>query len=112
MSIFWDKALPLMDNQKVKPADLARLTGKNKSSVSDWINKDILPKVDDAVKIADKLKVSVRYLVTGEDSEIPIRIREVVELCRGLDDNELNTVLNMLRGLQKRDYPESGTEVG
>ena len=109
---FWSNALPLMEKKGIRRTDVARATGKTRSAVSDWIKRKVYPTAEDALKIADLLGVSVRYLVTGDDNEIPVRLREIVELCRGLDDKELETVCNMLRGLQKRDYPESGTEVG
>ena len=85
--------------------------GLANNSSTNWNKRGTIPSADVVLKIADYLGVSVRYLVTGEDNEIPVRIREIVELCRGLDDKELETVCNMLRGLQKRDCPESGTEV-
>ena len=107
---FWSNALPLMKKKGKKQKDLVRVTGKSSASVCDWVNKKVMPRADDALKIADLLGVSVRYLVTGKDEDMPVRIREIVELCRGLDDKELETVCNMLRGLQKRDCPESGTE--
>ena len=86
--------------------------GLANNTSTNWSKRGTVPSADVALRIADYLGVSVRYLVTGDDSEIPIRIREIVELCRSLDDTELNTVLNMLRGLQKRDLSESGTGVG
>ena len=85
--------------------------GLANNSSTNWNKRGTIPSGDVVLRIADYLGVSVRYLVTGDDNEIPVRLREIVELCRGLDDKELETVCNMLRGLQKRDYPESGTEV-
>ena len=101
MSVFWKKALSLMDQKKIKPADLARLTGKNKSSVSDWINKGIIPRADDAVKIADLLGVSVRHLVTGEnDAELSALEKELLEECEGLSDPMLLKVIKEAKDLK------------
>lgn len=86
--------------------------GLANNTSTNWSKRGTVPSADVALRIADYLGVSVRYLITGEDNEIPIRIREVVELCRELDDKELETVCSMLRGLQKRDLSESGTGVG
>ena len=111
---FWDNALPLMRNKKVKKMELVRLTGHSSGTISDWFSRRIMPKADDALKIADYLGVSVRFLVTGKDEDMPFKLREVVELCRGLGDDELDTVCRMLRGLrkEKKDGHESDMVVG
>ena len=85
--------------------------GLANNSSTNWNKRGTIPSADVVLKIADYLGVSVRYLVTGDDNEIPVRLRVIVELCRGLDDNQLDTVCNMLKGLQKRDIPESGMGV-
>ncbi len=56
----------------------------------------------------------MRLLVTGEDEDMPFRLREIIELCRGLGDDELDTVRRMLQGLrkEKRDGHGSNTVAG
>jgi len=101
MSVFWKKALSIMDQKKIKPIALARLTGKNKSSVSDWINKGIIPRADDAVMIADYLGVSVRYLVTGEDdAELSPLEKELLKECEGLSDPMMLKVIKEAKDLK------------
>ena len=92
---FWKNAQKLMDDKGVKQIDLARLTGKNKSSVSDWIKHGVLPKADDAVKIADYLGVTVRYLVTGEraENELSPLEQRLLEVCKGLSDPQMHKVI-------------------
>lgn len=102
MSIFWDKALGLMKNQKLRQADMARALGVSKTTVFNWINRDTLPQVDNALKIADALGVSVRYLVTGLDEEqLPHDIREIVKLCYSMDPVDRQTAYNMLKQFVK-----------
>lgn len=111
---FWDYALPLMYEKGVKQKDIADCTGHSSGRVCDWIAKKTTPRVDIALRIADKLGVSVRQLVTGEDEDMPFRLREIIELCRGLGDDELDTVRRMLQGLrkEKRDGHGSNTVAG
>ena len=107
MSIFWGKALKIMEDKGLRQVDLASATGKNKSSVSDWINHDVYPKADDAQKIADLLGVSVRYLVTGEDDrELSPREKELLEQCRVLKEEKFKVVLDLAKSL-RHDWEES-----
>ena len=90
MSVFWDTALFLMDKKNLKQVDLIKATGQSRSGVSAWINRDIIPQADAALKIADLLGVSVRYLVTGQDpAELPYRVKELLRLAQGLNESEL-----------------------
>ena len=59
---FWSNALPLMYKKGVRQKDLVKVTGKTSASVSDWVNKKVIPRADDALKIADLLGVSLRCL--------------------------------------------------
>lgn len=55
-------------NQKgLKDADVARLSGITKSTFSDWKKGLYQPKREKLVKIADALRVSLEYLMNGED---------------------------------------------
>ena len=121
MLIFWNKALSIMKEKKLKQIDLADATGKNKSSVSDWINHDVYPKVDDALKIADLLGVSVRYLVTGQDDAMPSPpLRRLLELAQGFSDAEISWFCQQMvnyRMLEERKKGEvspdtSASEIG
>lgn len=111
---FWDNTLPLIHDKGIKQADLVRLTGRAKSTIWNWLERKTIPAADDALKIADYLGVSVRLLVTGEDEDMPFKLREIIELCRGLGDDELDTVRRMLQGLrkEKRDGHGSNTVAG
>ena len=102
MSIFWDQALSLMEEQKFRQADVARALGVSRTTVFNWISRDTLPQVDNALKIADFLGVSVRYLVTGLDEEqLPADIREIVKLCYAMDPDDRQTAYRMLQQFVK-----------
>ena len=94
MGSFWDNAVPLMKVRGVKQSDLVKLTGKTNATVSDWVNKGVIPRADDAVKIADLLGVSVRYLCTGKDDiALSAMKRRLLEVCKDLSEPMLNKVI-------------------
>lgn len=98
MSTFWTKALSLMKEGNVKQIDLARAAGCPKGTVFAWIKRDTLPQADSALKIADRLGVSVRYLVTGEDDkELEPREKELLRVCSILRDDKFDAVMKVAR---------------
>lgn len=54
----------------IKAIDLSRETKISYSTILSYLNKNVLPRVDQAVKIATYLNVSVEYLVTGKETRI------------------------------------------
>lgn len=57
----------LRDAKGYKDADINRLTGVSKPTLSDWKRGVSIPKQDKLMKIADCLGVSLDYLMTGEE---------------------------------------------
>ena len=100
--MFWQNALSLMDKQNVSQAMIARITGRPFSTVHSWIERKCPPQADDALKIADLLGVSVRYLVTGEDEEgLSPRERELLDVCRLLPDRKFSIVLKNAKAIRE-----------
>lgn len=52
-----------------KDADIARISGVAKSTLSDWKHGKSIPKQDKLKSIADCLDVTLDYLVNGEEKE-------------------------------------------
>lgn len=99
---FWSNALPLMNKKGIKRTDVAKATGKTRSAVTDWIKRKVYPTADDAVKIAELLGVSVRYLVTGEDEEgLSPREKELLDVCRLLPDRKFSIVLQNAKAVRE-----------
>ena len=99
---FWSNVQPLMDKKGVRQRDFVRITGKSSASVSDWLNKKVIPRADDALKIADLLGVSVRYLVTGEDEEgISPRERELLDVCKLMPESKFSIVLKNAQAIRE-----------
>ena len=96
MSTFWTKACHLMEEGKIRQVDLARAVGCPKGTVFAWIKRDTLPQADYALKIADMLGVSVRYLVTGEDEgELSPREKELLRVCSILSQDKFEAVMKV-----------------
>ena len=99
---FWSNVQPLMDKKGVRQRDFVRITGKSSASVSDWLNKKVIPRADDALKIADLLGVSVRYLVTGQDEEgISPRERELLDVCKLMPESKFSIVLKNAQAIRE-----------
>lgn len=106
---FWSVALPLMKTRGIKQKEIVELTGRSSGTVSDWIKDKTVPRADDAVKIADLLGVSVRYLVTGEvERELSDRENELLRICSILSDDKFEAVLNVARVMRKDTDRELG----
>lgn len=94
----------LLDEKKLKNADVSRATGISNMTLSDWKRGVSQPKMDKMQKIADYLGVSVDYLMTGEDKEnkMPIfeyssDIMELIKLYSQLNKEQKSAILNMMR---------------
>ena len=99
--MFWQNALSLMDKQNVSQAMIARITGRPFSTVHSWIERKCPPQADDALKIADLLGVSVRYLVTGEDEEgLSPRERELLDVCKLMPESKFSIVLKNAQAIK------------
>ena len=100
--MFWQTALPLMEKQNVTQAIISAATGKPFSTVHSWIKRKCPPQADCALKIADLLGVSVRFLVTGKnDVELAPREKELLQLCSVLKDDKFKIVLEVAKTMYK-----------
>ena len=75
----------LLDKKGVKNADVSRATGISNMTLSDWKRGKSVPKADKMQKIAEFLNVSVDYLMTGEEKEVPTFSKEHIELISAYD---------------------------
>lgn len=63
----YERYCKLRDAKGYKDADIARMTGIKKASISDWGNGKTIPKADKLIAIAECLDVSLDYLLTGKE---------------------------------------------
>jgi transcriptional regulator with XRE-family HTH domain len=80
-------------------ADISRITGIPRSTISNWIRRGTYPSADCAEKIAEAIGVTVSWLVTGQDifsetSHTPRtqRIGRIIETVRALDDAQIEAL--------------------
>lgn len=93
--------------------ELAALSGVNKYSIDNYLNKrGQLPSVEAAVKIARALGVSVEYLVTGEEKGQPAASRlsnealAIARLAEQLSGNDRKFVFDFIKWMKTRKSPE------
>ena len=67
--LFWTNTNNLIKSQKITQETLCKETGLSLNTLRGWISKNVLPRADEAVRIAKALNTSVEYLVTGEESD-------------------------------------------
>ena len=88
------------------------------STISNWKTRDNSPKVSDIVKIAEYKKVSLEWLITGQEKEgLSADERNMLEAYRLLDEKdrqelkaiaELKLSLNMSRlGVEAQEEPSA-----
>ena len=64
---FWKMVKKEVDRQHTSFEWLYRKTQVPKGTFSSWKSRNIIPRADEAIFIAEALKVSVEYLLTGAD---------------------------------------------
>lgn len=66
-TLFWNNVNNLLKEMNTTQEVMCSEIGLSINTVRGWISKDVLPRVDDAVSIAQFLHTSSEYLVTGKD---------------------------------------------
>ena len=90
--------------RKVLMVDL----GIPKSTISSWSVKSIVPRADDLYRVATFLKVSVVWLLTGEDEAgLAPDERDLLDSYRQLDDRDRGDVVGIIAVKLER-YPQRG----
>ena len=90
--------------QDIRVKELADRTGISKRAIDHYLaEKYTEPTAETAVKIAKELGVSVEYLVTGKNSDIPDTIKpEIINLIRDINhlpDKDIEFIKEMVRRL-------------
>lgn len=80
-----------MGYQNISQIDLSKKINKSYKSVNNWFsNRNITPKTEDALKIAQALNTTVEYLVTGQGPNTVTYPKRYADIIAGLDllDND------------------------
>jgi hypothetical protein len=102
---FWKMVKKEVERQQTSFEWLYRKTQIPKGTFSSWKNRYIIPRADEALSIAEALKVSVEYLLTGAESQNKPSnpaINEISEIIPFFDDNDIQTILATVRAMAAR----------
>ena len=96
--------------------EIASKSGVNKRTIDKWVGaEETEPKVNDLYAVCKTIGITIEWAVAGDKGldyvrqliakegklwESPERIREIVKVLEGLDDNTLRTVRKMITALQ------------
>ena len=103
MNGFWKEVDKALAEQGERRPWLAAETGISLGRINNWYIRGTLPRVDDAVKIAEALKTTVRQLVTGKQfttvADLPKDIQEHVRALQHLPPESHAKVILICRAV-------------
>jgi transcriptional regulator with XRE-family HTH domain len=102
---FWKMVKKEVDRQHTSFEWLYRKTEIPKGTFSSWKSRNVVPRADETFRIAEALKVSMEYLLTGDDqAKKPSNptVNEIIETVPFFDDNDLGTLLATVRAMAAR----------
>jgi len=102
-NVFWTEVDKGLVAHKQRRPWLAARTGISLGRINNWYVRGTLPRVDDAVRIADALEIPVRQLVTGEEelnlNHLPPQGQDLLKRFTSLSDAQKQQVLMIGRAL-------------
>ena len=103
---FWKMVKKEVEKQKTSFEWLYAKTNIPKGTFSSWKNRNTIPRADETFLIAQALKVSVEYLLTGNDKTANLSnaaIHEITQKAALLDDSDLQVLLAAVRAMNTRN---------
>lgn len=89
---FWNRVKSLIKNKKVTQEMTARVCRIPLNTWRGWNSKNIVPGVEDCIKIAKYLNVSLDFLIKGKEHDSHAEVAEIRSLLEKANDK-----LNALR---------------
>ena len=83
-----------------KQADLASATGISRVTIGNYERGEREPNIENNIKIAEALSVSLDYLIYG-DKSVDIDKNEVIELINDASKRQLKIIKSVLLNLKK-----------
>ena len=90
---FWIRVKDRLDYLGFSQKELAAKIDESYNTLQSWINRDRLPNAEQSVRIANALKTSVEFLVTGKNSR-----------TKPDHSNEIKLLEQVIKNLQDADY--------
>ncbi len=89
-----DRIYETLAEKGLKKGDFYRYSGIRSQSLKDWKKRGSIPAADTAIKMAEFLKVSVKWLILGEDDgELSNEELSLLSIIRQLDSRDKNDIL-------------------
>ncbi len=108
---FWERVDELLEEQDINKKTLAMEAGFNPSNITKGIKNNNAPSAETAVKIAQKLGVSVEYLVTGKNPQeegevLSAQTKELVRIYSKLSAHDKIILLALAKSMNgiKTDF--------
>lgn len=99
----------MLDFRDMQVKELSAKTGISKNTIDNYLSgQKSLPNIENGVKIASALNVTVEYLVTGKNASepplppTPVKYQKILDMLPVLDDTDLASVSALLEHMQKR----------
>lgn len=98
---FQYRLLKAIEKNNVTAADLVRMTGIDKSAISNYINGVYVPKYDKVCRLAEALHIDPNYLMSGEEPPAALTLdrteRSIVLSYRAAEDGIKLAVRTLLK---------------
>lgn len=97
--MYYEQFEKLLAQRGVKPAEVARATGIQTATLTQWKKGAYTPKADKLQKIADYFKVPLEYLTTGEMTEGYYLNEEAAKMAQRIfEDSHLRALFDATQG--------------
>lgn len=106
---FWERVKIELKQRNIKQAVFAEECDIPVNTFVGWIAKNRTPDLEIIIKIADKLGVSVGYLISGNDDVNSHSEKELVSAYKNIPDVLKPAILNFLRELGD-NFKKNGNE--
>lgn len=109
---FWARVMQRLPYHYNDEKDLAKAIGKPPGTLNGWKNKGRLPNAYYAYKIAEALKTTVEYLITGDDNQELLRLdptmKKVCDYFRDLPPDDRLVMLGQVKHIIAQESAKGG----
>ena len=99
--VFMDRVEMILKQKKLTQKELAKELGLRRPSLSDWKKNGSVPAGDVCLKIANYLKVSVEWLISGKEGGLSKEESELLAQWSMLSPEQKNNINILLDGWKK-----------
>ena len=99
MNSITERIREALEAKGLKRGDFYRYVDITSQSLRNWEHRKSVPLADTAIKMADFLKVSVKWLITGEEDALTNQAHLLLDLYNQLNNTGKEAAIGALRGL-------------